>query len=150
MKLNFFDKKTVYSKNIWQNKMCSDKIWNLNHLKNEIHQVSHNAGHKSSDMFVRSIKRVSLHMNDCRSVLLNVRCYAVLNVHLRYILTCGVFAFLSQIPQHSAHAPFVPIILYFRVIAAERKRNPDCQHYKNSTEKWAQRNNVDMINKHKD
>lgn len=70
--------------------------------------------------------------------------------HILALLTCGVFAFLPQISEHCAHAPLVPIILYFRVIAAESKRNPDCQHYQNNAEKWAQRNNVDMISKHKD
>lgn len=36
-------------------------------------------------------------------------------------LTCGVLPLLLQIPQHCTHTPLVPIILHFRVIAAERE-----------------------------
>lgn len=37
------------------------------------------------------------------------------------VLTSCVFAFLLQVPKHSAHAPFVPIILHFWIITTENK-----------------------------
>lgn len=37
------------------------------------------------------------------------------------VLTSRVFAFLLQVPKHSAHAPFVPIVLHFRIITTKNK-----------------------------
>lgn len=45
----------------------------------------------------------------------------ILNKNKTASLTCGVLSLLLQIPQHSTHTPFVPVILNFRVIAAERQ-----------------------------
>lgn len=53
----------------------------------------------------------------------------ILNKNKTASLTCGVLSPLLQIPQHCTHTPFVPIILNFRVIAAEREE----MHFKDQS-----------------
>lgn len=111
-----------------------------------------NVRHQSSSCCSSGVTSVSIYKwlycfvleSICRLALMNVKHHGELNMkvydcirHILALLTRGVFAFLLQISEHCAHAPFVPIILYFRVIAAESKRNLDCQHCQNNVEEWA-------------